>query len=84
MSRFIWGKRSDGKPGWIPESEWRPTGVKGVQIIGDGVDVVSPITGERFDSKSSYYGHLKQHGCNIMESTPSWVREQQYRRKHGG
>ena len=39
--------------------------------LGDGVKgVMNPVNGKRYDSKSSYYGAVKDAGCHIIESQP--------------
>lgn len=69
--------RADRKTGRLVEADTGkpvvlssdPKDIHAPRLNSDAVDVVSPITGRPFDSKSGYYRHLKDNGCHIVESS---------------
>jgi len=44
----------------------------GPYVISDHLDgTASPITGKMFDSKSAYYRHVRENGCEIVGNDPA-------------
>lgn len=47
------------------------------------IDYSSIVTDERIEGRRAHREHMKRHNMQPVESTPGWLKERQYLRKHG-
>ena len=75
MARFYWHPH---KREWLPIPPRKPA--PRIHVISDVIDPTWAMCGGggMFDSKSQYYSHVKNNGCEIVGNDRDFVKDKEY------